>query len=110
MRLTGGGRSFNHGSENQEFYEERNRELQKKISEMYCYFFLKKIFEGIFYYCREENRNYLKSQAERNSFELTTKNMQLIEKIQELENIKTKYQDSLFNVQRLEAKVIFFSF
>lgn len=62
------------------------------------------IFLIIFFF-REENRNYYRIQAEKNSYDLTSKNMELIEKIQELENLKTKYQDSLINVQRLEAKV-----
>lgn len=54
---------------------------------------------------REASREFYKGQAERNSMELTSKNMELIEKIQELENLKSKYQDSLNNLQRLEAKV-----
>lgn len=64
-----------------------------------------KYFFDNFFVFREENRNYYRIQAEKNSYDLTSKNMELIEKIQELENLKTKYQDSLINVQRLEAKV-----
>lgn len=52
-------------------------------------------------------REFYKSQAERNSRDLTAKNLELIEKIQELENLKAKYQDALNNVQCLESKVYF---
>ena len=55
-------------------------------------------------------RDFYKNQAERNSRDLTAKNLELIEKIQELENLKSKYQDSLNNVHCLESKVLFFDF
>ena len=54
---------------------------------------------------RISKENY-KNQAERNYNEMTTKNLELIAKIEELENVKFKYQESMTNIHRLESKLI----
>lgn len=54
----------------------------------------------------EESRELYKRQAERNSLELTKKNKELVEKIQELDLLKAKYEDALNNYQDLSAQVI----
>ncbi len=44
-------------------------------------------------------------QAERNSTELTRKNRELVDKIQELDILKMKYEEALANYQALNTKV-----
>ena len=54
---------------------------------------------------RKNARDQYKSQAERNSIELSNKNREMVIKIQELEDLKSKYQKSLYNLNNLESKV-----
>lgn len=56
---------------------------------------------------REQSKEQYKRQAERNSVELTRKNKELVDKIQELDILKMKYEEALANYQALNAKVIF---
>lgn len=53
----------------------------------------------------EMSRNEFQRQAERNSVELTRKNRELIDKIQELDVLKLKYEEGLANYQALNNQV-----
>ena len=57
-------------------------------------------------YSRSVAKEEYKKQAEKNSAELTRKNKELIEKIQELDNLKMKYEEALNNYQHLNNQVI----
>jgi len=53
----------------------------------------------------EVSRNEYKRQAERNSIELTRKNSELVNKIQELDVLKLKYEEALANYQALNSQL-----
>ncbi len=59
---------------------------------------------------REGSREQYRKQAERNSVELTRKNKDLVDKIQELDILKMKYEEALANYQALNSRVIFHLF
>jgi len=53
----------------------------------------------------ELSRNEFQRQAERNALELTRKNRELIDKIQELDILKLKYEEGLANYQALNSQM-----
>jgi len=53
----------------------------------------------------EVSRNEFKRQAERNAIELTRKNSELVNKIQELDVLKLKYEEALANYQALNNQL-----
>lgn len=55
----------------------------------------------------EKARNEYKNQAERNSIELTRRNKELVDKIQQLDVLKMKYEEAFANYQALNFKVKF---
>jgi len=55
---------------------------------------------------REQAKDMYQKQAERNSTELTRKNRELVDKIQELDILKMKYEEALANYQALNTKVM----
>jgi len=58
---------------------------------------------------REVSRNEFKRQAERNAMDLTRKNRELVDKIQELDVLKLKYEEAVANYQALNGQVNFFN-
>ncbi len=54
----------------------------------------------------ENARNEYKLQAERNSLELTRRNKDLVDKIQQLDVLKMKYEEAFANYQALNFKVL----
>ena len=55
---------------------------------------------------REATNEEYKKLAERNSLDLTKKNRELVEKLQELDVLRVKYEDALLNYQNLSSQVI----
>jgi len=55
----------------------------------------------------EKTRNEYKNQAERNSMELTRRNRELVDKIQQVDVLKLKYEEAFANYQALNFKVKF---
>jgi len=53
----------------------------------------------------ELSRNEYKRQAESNSIDISRKNRELVEKIQEVEVLKLKYEEALANYQALNNQV-----
>jgi len=53
----------------------------------------------------EQAKELYRNQAERNSTELTRKNRDLVDKIQELDILKVKYEEALANYQALNTKL-----
>jgi len=53
----------------------------------------------------EQSREQYRKQAERNSVELTRKNKDLVDKIQELDILKMKYEEALANYQALNSRL-----
>jgi len=53
----------------------------------------------------ELSRNDFKRQAERNAIELTRKNRELVDRIQEVDILKLKYEEALANYQALNNQV-----
>jgi len=53
----------------------------------------------------EKTRNEYKNQAERNSIELTRRNRELVDKIQQVDVLKLKYEEAFANYQALNFKV-----
>jgi len=53
----------------------------------------------------EISRNEYKRQAERNAVDLTRKNRELVDKIQELDVLKLKYEEALANYQALNSQL-----
>jgi len=53
----------------------------------------------------EASREEYRKAAERNAMELTRKNKELVDKIQELDGLKTKYEEALANYQQLNSKL-----
>jgi len=53
----------------------------------------------------ERSRNEFQRQAERNALELTRKNRELVDKIQELDVLKLKYEEGLANYQALNSQM-----
>lgn len=51
------------------------------------------------------NRESTKEQYMKNSIELTRKNKELVDKLQELDILKMKYEEALANYQALNARV-----
>ncbi|EGR29814.1 hypothetical protein IMG5_147980 [Ichthyophthirius multifiliis] len=51
-------------------------------------------------------RDLYKQQSERKSLELTQKNVELIQKIEQLDNLNIVYQESLNNIHILEAALL----
>jgi len=51
------------------------------------------------------SRNEYQRQAERNQLELTRKNRELVDKIQELDVLKLKYEEALANYQALNSQM-----
>ena len=54
---------------------------------------------------REASRDEYRKQAQRNSVDLTRKNRELVDKLQELDILKMKYEEALANYQALNSKV-----
>lgn len=57
---------------------------------------------------RKKERNYYKTLAEKNNINLSNTNQELITKIQELDDMKIKYQNSLLKLNSLESRVKIF--
>ena len=55
----------------------------------------------------EKAREEYKKQAQRNSIELTRRNKELVDKLQELDIVKMKYEEALANYQALNSRVNF---
>lgn len=56
-------------------------------------------------YYREKAKDEYKHQAERNSVELSRRNGELVDKIQQLDVLKMKYEEAFANYQALSTKV-----
>ena len=54
-------------------------------------------------FLRQRSRDIYKSQLEENHVDITKKNKELIEKIQEVDALKYKYQDALANVNPMST-------
>lgn len=58
----------------------------------------------------EAAKEEYKRQAERNVLELTNKTKELVEKIQELDVLKAKYEDSISNYSNMNSQVNLLSY